>query len=76
MKKKILSQIMILSFAFAGLFIVGNNLKAQQVEEKEKPALTCSGTHDGIGNGYRYCPTCEWVANAHPDSWTTKTCSN
>ncbi len=26
MKKKILSQLMILSFAFAGLFLVGNNL--------------------------------------------------
>jgi len=26
MKKKILSQLMILSFAFAGLFLVGNNV--------------------------------------------------
>ncbi len=30
MKKKILSQLMILSFAFAGLFLVGNNVFAEQ----------------------------------------------
>jgi hypothetical protein len=75
MQKKILTHLFILSFAVAGLFVVGNNLMAQQVEEKPTPSLTCSGTHDGIGNGYRYCPTCDWVANAHPDSWTAGTCT-
>ena len=35
MKKKILSQLMILSFAFAGLFLVGNNVFAEQEQTGE-----------------------------------------
>lgn len=43
MKKKILTHAFILSLAVAGLFVVGNNLMAQQVEEKEyPPAITCT----------------------------------
>jgi hypothetical protein len=45
MKKKILSQLMILSFAFAGLFLVANNLMADNTGEHDEgdipPAITC-----------------------------------
>ena len=44
MKKKILSQLMILSFAFAGLFLVGNNVKSfagYKDFETIPPAITC-----------------------------------
>jgi len=71
-------KLAILSFAVFGLFMVGSNVySSDNMTIGKKPArLSCSGTHDGLGNGYRYCPTCEWVANAHPDSWTAGTCSN
>ncbi|MFW5760631.1 MAG: hypothetical protein ACOCXH_06610 [Cyclobacteriaceae bacterium] len=78
MKKKILSQLFIVSFAFAGLFLVGNNVRGVENPPGDSgPGVSypCSGTHAGIGNGYRYCPTCEWVENAHPDSWTSGRCS-
>jgi len=35
MKKKILSQLMILSFAFAGLFLVGNNVFGDNMVNEE-----------------------------------------
>ena len=66
------------SFAFAGLFLVGNNVFAEQEVSDEldgHQGRRCSGTHAGLGNGYTYCPTCSWVPHAHPDSWTSGRCS-
>jgi len=73
MKKKILSQLMILSFAFAGLFLVGNNVFADPTVEHgddEEPGggntATCYSTYSeplwGIGgtNIFR-CGICESV---------------
>lgn len=43
MKKKILSQLMILSFAFAGLLLVGNNVFGGVGDLVDvPPAITCN----------------------------------
>jgi len=43
MKKTILKNLLVLSFAFGGLFLIGNNVFGQDVLEKETPpAITCS----------------------------------
>ena len=51
MKKKILSQLMILSFAFAGLFLVGNNVFGNRSEsdhlEPGQPTLYQSMSYCG-----------------------------
>jgi len=45
MKKKILTQIMVLSFAFGGLFVVGNNVLGNNCTigdlEDDIPTITC-----------------------------------
>jgi hypothetical protein len=70
MKKKILSQLMILSFAFAGLFLVGNNLMADtpppETEEHDEHdgeqggqgGITCAGPDKDWGN-------CLWCSRSY-----------
>ena len=66
MKKKILSQLMILSFAFAALFLVGSNVYGGITDISDQPSnkATCYSTYSnpflGIGgtNIFR-CGTCE-----------------
>ncbi|MFN2396857.1 MAG: hypothetical protein ABR597_14350, partial [Bacteroidales bacterium] len=61
MKKKILSQLMILSFAFAGLFLVGNNVlgNSELEEELESGWVKCrQNDGSGIPFWFRDCGTC------------------
>ncbi|MFW5760635.1 MAG: hypothetical protein ACOCXH_06630 [Cyclobacteriaceae bacterium] len=62
MKKKILSQLFIVSFTFAGLFLVVQNVKADPVSPPGN-AATCYSTYSdpflGIGGTYIFrCGTC------------------
>jgi hypothetical protein len=42
MKKKILKNLLVLCFAFGGLFLIGNNVMARDVLEKPGPGgITC-----------------------------------
>ncbi|MFN3554474.1 MAG: hypothetical protein ACK4VN_00765 [Bacteroidales bacterium] len=56
MKKKILSQLMILSFAFAGLFLVGNNVFADPAvlmppdDQSGGAGIICPGTDRNWGD--------------------------
>jgi hypothetical protein len=43
MKKSILKNLVLLSFAFGALFLIGSNLNAQDVLKLEtEPSITCS----------------------------------
>ena len=82
MNKKILSQLMILSFAFAGLFLVGNNVFADPTEDHYaededggggSSQKTCYGRGVYGTLGYYYCDglsLCYWVENADADTHT------
>jgi hypothetical protein len=43
MKKTILKNLLVLCFAFGGLFLIGNNVMARDVLEKETPQIDCPG---------------------------------
>jgi len=62
MKKKILSQLMILSFAFAGLFLVGNNVFADQgnIEHLKPLGRYCTWGIQNVGGSSVavYCHDC------------------
>ena len=69
MKKKILSQLMILSFAFAGLFLVGSNVQTvagNKERESIPPAITCNQFPGDGARCWIFSPVeggCVWTGN-------------
>ena len=72
MNKKILSQLMILSFAFAGLFLVGNNVLGNggsTGDLDDQPAIKCTQIAGPGALCWSYdstlTPPCNWSGYAY-----------
>ena len=71
MKKKILTQIMVLSFAVGGLFVVGNNVLADDTQPIELGpiTITCS-QHPGYNAQCWKHDLLYWNDTGHMCIWT------
>jgi len=67
MKKTILKNLLVLSFAFGGLFLIGNNVFGQDVLQKEtEPTITCNQFKGHNARCWRFSVLlgdCEWTGN-------------
>ena len=76
MKKKFLTQIMVLSFAVGGLFVVGNNLQAmhnlKEYDDLEAGGITCNqhpGSDARCWIWHQIQLECVWTGNQAHACW-------
>jgi len=73
MKKKFLTQIMVLSFAVGGLFVVGNNVLADTtIIKPDPPTITCSqhpGPDARCWIWHQIQLECVWTGNQAHACW-------
>jgi hypothetical protein len=67
MKKTILKNLLVLCFAFGGLFLISNNVIARDVLQKEtEPTITCNQHSGPNARCWRFSVLsggCEWTGN-------------